>query len=212
MDFLEEEVLAALPPRERPPLGQSVDFSSTSVEDYVAKYVEVQEPIANAEQVLAPLLQALLARRLPPPLAPAEVASVLTKDLPDSVVSNFFRVYPPFLPRVLKTLNGPAYNIVPLDMLAAAAGRERAISTLTTGWGHCDVPQYATAYRLLVSVGLPPDLLPPYKTLPTGMRGRVVAAWAAACKHFGWSACQPEGDVRAEKMKTTRINKMTLDL
>ena len=212
MDFWEDELLAQLPQRERPPQGVATDFSTTAVEAYVREHVETVAEVPAAETVLAPVLEALVRRRMPPPLTPANVVTILNEDLPASIVTHLYGMYPPFLPRLLKTLNGPAYRLVPADLLTEAAHREKLMSTLAQGWGHCDVPAYATAYRLLVSCGLPPDLLPQYKTLPPGMRARVVTAWAAACAHFGWKVCQPRSDTRAEKLQATRLHKMSLHL
>ena len=212
MDLLEEEeLLAQLPPREPPPRSQ-IDFSSTAVEAYVREQLEVQPEIPDAEEALAPVLEALVRRRVQPPVSIADVAAVLRDDLSAAVVAQLFAAFPPFLPRCMKALRGPEFKLVPAELLAEAAARERLVSTLAKGWGHCDVPPYATAYRLLVSCGLPPELLPPYKTLPPGMRGRVVDAWAAAAAHFGWKACQPRSDVRAQKLQATRLHKMSLEL
>jgi hypothetical protein len=55
---------------------------------------------------------------------------------------------------------------------------------------------------LLVSCGLPPDLLPPYKTLPPSVRGDLMAAWEAACAALEWQAVQPPKDVVARKRQS----------
>jgi hypothetical protein len=212
MYFEEDELLARLPVRDRHVQAEVIDYSRTVVEAYVRDVVETVLPIPSAETVLACVLQGLVARSINPPVRAHDLADVLNKDVPAELKNQWSVQYAPMMGRMLRTLNGPAYPLVPADILKEAAQKEEQVSTLSTGWGHCDVPTYATAYRLLVSSGLPPDVLPPYKSLPAVCRERVINAWAAACKHFGWELCQPQADVRAHKGHKTRQSKMLLNI
>jgi hypothetical protein len=158
------------------------------------------------------VLQGLVTRAIAPPVSVHDLAYVLNNDVPADLLNQWSVQYAPMLGRMLRTLNGPAYPLVSANILKEAAQKEEQLSTLSTGWGHCEVPAYATAYRLLVSSGLPPDVLPPYKSLPAVYRERVMDAWASACKHFGWEVCQPQSDLRAHKGHKTRQSKMFLNI
>jgi hypothetical protein len=212
MYFEEDELLARLPFRGKAARPDAIDYSHTVVEAYVRDVVETVLAIPAAETVLAPVLQALISRGIVPPVTVGSLVDVLNNDVTVELKNQWAVQYAPMLGRMLRTLNGPAYALVPADVLKQAAHKEEQVSMLSTGWGHCDVPAYATAYRLLVSSGLSPDVLPPYKSLPAVCRERVMDAWSAACSHFGWERCQPQADVRAHKGHKTRQSKMFLNI
>ena len=205
MEYLRDDaILAKLPPRSVAapaiPLSGDVDYTSTAVATYVRDVVEAVAPLPN--DVVADVMEALCAARIAPPVSPSALATILKGMYTNAKLTALFKAHAPLVPRMLKTLNGRAFALVPPDILAEAARRERLISTTAAGWGVADPPAHATAYRLLVSSGLPPELLPPYTILPAGQRVRLSAAWAAAAAQFGWEAVQPPKDSRAVAPKS----------
>ena len=180
---------------------------STSVETYVRDIVEMQAPFEEDgmhQAFIDEVMAALFAAGVSPPVSAVELARTLQAAFPAGTLATEFGPEVDFLPRMLKTLNGPAFQLVPPSILAEAAARERAVSSTTQGWGVSEPPPAATAYRLLVSCGLPPDLLPPYKTLPPGIRGALMQAWTTTCRTFNWTPYHPECDLRAEKRLISR--------
>ena len=127
--------------------------------------------------------------------------SVLYNGLPAQQMKDLMERFPPLLPRALKTLNGETYLLIAPELLSAAAEREEIMANMPHGWGVCDPPPYATAYRLLVSVGVDAALLPAYVTLPTPLRERITLAWVGTCKRFGWAPCNPPADDAAIKRR-----------
>ena len=198
MEQYEDAILAKLPPR-GPYVTQPsrTDYTSTAVAAYVRDVVETMTPIAADASFLQDVMEALCRQGLPPPVAPSILAAVLKGLYTNARLNALFRAHAPLIPRLLKTLNGRAYALVSPDILAQACAREVAMSTTAAGWGVAEPPVHATAYRLLVSAGLPEELLPVYTILPAATRVRLSAAWSAACAQFGWEPVQPPKDCRA---------------
>lgn len=194
MEQYEDAILAKLPPRSRqlvPAPPSRTDYTRTAVAAYVRDFVETITPVAADESFVQDVMEALCAQGLPPPVTPSTLAVILKGLYTNARLNALFRAHAPLIPRLLKTLNGSAYALVSPEILAEASAREVAMSTTAAGWGVADPPVHATAYRLLVSTGLPEDLLPIYTILPAGIRVRLSAAWAAACAQFGWHPVQP---------------------
>jgi hypothetical protein len=207
MDYYDDQILAKLPPRVPPPETpiELVDFSTTLVEAYVRDVVEMQEPIpAEYHYMLMPIIKILLEEDVTPPVSFNQLKHIVSAEVVPETAKKLMALFPPFLPRALKTLNGQSYQIVPSEIMSAAAEREKIMSGMKHGWGVCDPPIYATSYRLLVSCGLDPDLLPTYKTLYSPMREKIILAWNGTCKRFGWEACNPKWDLISSKRKATK--------
>jgi hypothetical protein len=165
-------------------------------ERYVATAVEGLAIIDTEAVNLQPLLEALARLRVVSPVT-ADNIDVATKKVDVSYRAMYKRT-PDFVPRVLKTLNGPAYRLVPYDIVARAVSRERAMAGMVHGWGVCDPPVQAVVHRLLGSCGLDVRHLPNYKTIPPGQRGRIMCAWAGACATLNWYHYEPKADVVAQ--------------
>jgi hypothetical protein len=193
MDYFDDVILEKLPERRRPPPAVLIDRVSTHVEAYVRDEVEAVAPISMESPLLQEVMAALHKLNVPPPVTPAHLAAALKSIYTAARLNVLFKEYGALVPRLLKTLNGPAEVIVPVDILQEAARRERAVSMLPEGWGVYDPPVAATSWRLLVSAGLPPALLPSPPKLsrksPTYLR--LTAAWEAACNFYGWPASAP---------------------
>jgi hypothetical protein len=203
MEQYEDAILAKLPPRpaRNPTPPTRIDYTTTTVAAYVRDVVETMTPVPADESFVQDVMEALCAQGLPPPVTPSTLAAVLKGLYTNARLNALFRAHAPLIPRLLKTLNGKAYALVPADILAEASARELAMSMTAAGWGVAEPPVHATAYRLLVSSGLPEELLPVYTILPGGARVRLSAAWAAACAQFGWEPVQPPKDCKAVPSK-----------
>jgi len=163
----------------------------TAVEQYVRDVVEHPDPLP--EGVLLPVMKALAELGVSPPVSAVHLAVALRGMGPTAVTLP--ATYPNYFARALKALNGPDWTLVPKDVLTTASVRERVIASSRKGWGTSSPPVYATCFRLLVSAGLPYDLLPPYKKLPVAVRTPLDHTWHEACKVFGWDAGIPAEDV-----------------
>lgn len=156
---------------------------------YVQCVVE-QVPVADVD--LDPVMNDLfLCNVTTTPVTPEQLQRSLARLGKDFKVAKTIR---DFVPRALRALNGPDYVLVPQAILHEALLRERSMAGLKEGWGAVDVPDHAIAYRLLVSAGLNPAVLPKYKALHPGLKKRVAAAWAAACRTFDWECVSPPED------------------
>ena len=186
--------MAKLPAREARLPAAAVDYTTAAVAAYARDVVEAVEDLDG--DVVADVMEALCAQRIAPPVAPSALAAVLKGMYTNAKLTALFKAHAPLIPRMLKTLNGRAYRLIPPSILAEAVRREEHMSMTAQGWGVAEPPAHATAYRLLVSAGLPPELLPPYTSLPAGARARIAAAWTAACAQHGWEAVQPPKDLR----------------
>jgi hypothetical protein len=193
MDYYDDAILEKLPERRRPPPAVHIDRVSTHVETYVRDEVEAVPPIPADSPLLQEVMAALHKLNVPPPVTPAHLAAALKSIYTVARLNVLFKEHGALVPRLLKTLNGPEEVIVPLDILQEAARRERAVSMLPGGWGVYDPPAAATSWRLLVSAGLPPALLPTHPKLSrkSPMWLRLTAAWEAACNFYGWSVANP---------------------
>lgn len=184
----------------------SVSLYSSFVENYVREFVETQQPFEEDgphDAFIQDVMKLLFQSNITPPVSAIELARTL-QAFPAGTLATEFGQEHDFLPRLLKTLNGPSFQLVPPSILAAAADRERIVSTTDHGWGVSEPPIPAIAYRLLASCGLPPDLLPPYKTLPVTTRCAFMQTWTSHCRTFGWAPCHPDCDIRAEKRVISR--------
>ena len=175
----------------------------TGVEAYVEDVVMRLEPFPNCP-ALDEIMEALFHKGVATPVPARDLIPVLIGTFDKKTLDGMFREQAPLVTRLLLALNGTANSVVPQEVLREAAHKEKVMSVLKHGWGVPDPPPYATAYRLLVSSGLSPDLLPPYKTLPPGTRERLTAAWKAACRQFGWGPCEPEKDTRASDTRARK--------
>lgn len=201
MDFDEDEARARLPGLVyRANAGPVVvDYSTTRVERYVKDHINSLEAIDAKEADLEPLLEFLFSYKVTPPVNIDDIVFVL-EDLEPAVKREYLKIKD-FFPRVLMTLNGPDYRVVSDAILKRAWENEEAVGGLTHGWGVSDPPMHAIAHRLLVVSGLDPRMLPAYQTLPPSQRPTFMAAWAGACKRFGWKLYQPPKDVKAEERR-----------
>lgn len=170
---------------------------TTLTEAYVHDVVEAMDVIDVEVVNLHPLLEVLAKARTRSPVSPDDIeAAVLHVD--PSYRAMYKRTQN-FMPRVLKTLNGEDFKLVPANVLAVAADREKAMAGMVHGWGVCDPPPHAIAYRLLASCGLDVRLLPTYKAMSPLQRGRLMCAWAGACRQLGWFHYEPKADVAARE-------------
>jgi len=175
--------------------------ASTLTEAYVQTVVECMDVIDVEAVNLQPLLEELAKAHTRSPVLPDDIEAATVHV--DGLYRAMYKRTPNFMPRVLKTLNGEDFKLVPTDVLHVAADREKAMSGMVHGWGVCDPPPYAVAYRLLASCGLDVRRLPTYKAMPPAQRGRLMCAWAGACRQLGWSHHEPKADVAA-RARTAR--------
>jgi len=199
MEFYEDAILEQLPERVKPPRTFNVDFTSTQVEVYVREVVEKVEPLAD-EAFLNEIMTQLYRNHIEPPVTDVCLSANLKSMYTNARVNFLMKHHCPLLPRLLSALNGPS-RVVPVHILAEAARREKIISSMVEGWGVYEPPTAATAWRLLVSSGLSPDMLPAYTTLTKGYRERLMDAWERACVVHGWDPVQHPKDVRAMRLK-----------
>jgi hypothetical protein len=96
--------------------------------------------------------------------------------------------------RVLQTLNGASWTPITADVIARAVALEHAVASTPHGWGVGTPPQDAACWRLLVSAGADPRLLPTPKPLPPAMRAAFMDNWDELCRAKGWRACHPQRD------------------
>ena len=162
---------------------------------FVAKYVEGMDVLDTDVVNVVPLLEELASARTSAPITADDVDKAIKRV--ESVYRNAYRHERNFLPRCLKTLNGPDYLLVPSHVVVEAVEREKAMAGMVHGWGVCDPPEHAIAHRVLVSAGCDRRHLPTYKPLPQCQRGRLMHAWAGACAQLGWECYQPVNDVKA---------------
>lgn len=102
---------------------------------------------------------------------------------------------------LMRFLNGPGATFIPQVIVREAVAREDAVASLERGWGISEPPQYATVHRILLSCGVPEDLLPKYKPLPWGVFVPLQSAWQAACAHFHWAYVVPTPDADFEQLR-----------
>jgi hypothetical protein len=199
-DFELDCSLSRLPALMSPPDDTLVVPSSAPTNSVVLAYVE---RVVESVQVLDPMTEGmedvmdiLHDLEIPPPVVGEDILAAL-RLLPKETATRY-KAIPDFVPRALKTLNGPDFCLVAHEELAEALHREQVMRGMPHGWGVSDPPPYAIATRLLVSSGVDPSHLPKYKTLPPAFRGRLMHAWHGACKTLGWTPYDPEGDTKAD--------------
>lgn len=204
-EFDTDAILSLLPPRvpvvswATAPCDRAcsvIPNRTSTVRAYVRDVVNCTPPFVGD---LTPLMDALFAARTPQPVTAAALVSVLQQHVE---LFDMYKSVPDFIPRALRALNGADVPLVSAAHVDAAAAREQAMAGLPRGWGVCDPPTYAVAYRLLGSVGADVRVLPKYATLPLAIRGALMAAWTAACARFQWIGFpNPPADVRAESRR-----------
>jgi len=151
--------------------------------------------------VLQEIMSQLYAKGIEPPVSALSLAAVLRARYTPARLTFLMKQYAPLVPRVLCALNGPAV-VVPADVLMEASRREKIMSASVEGWGVYEPPVAATSWRLLVSSGLSPDMLPAYTTLAKSQRERMMGAWERACDANGWEPCQHPKDLRALRLNS----------
>ncbi len=205
MDYDEHQLLSLLPPRGEDmasmrltkPVQPMTMFEREARSSVVRRYVDEvvnHLPVFDTTEVnLEPLLAALFRAKVVEPVTAADVEIALAS-LPPAARSRFKQLAH-FYPKVLKTFNGPAFQLVPTAVVLEAVNKELAMRGMRHGWGIYDPPDDAIAHRLLVASGLDERHLPKYTPLPVRDRDRFMRAWNGACKLLGWVAYNPRADV-----------------
>lgn len=202
-DFDVLSVLEKLPERARGRDAGAADatpsprsWTNTLTERYVRESILRVSPVT--EFSLEPLMAALAAGGARPPVSADDIEAAFTRMHRDDAARA--KQLPSYMPRLLRTLNGPDFELVDDDVLHAAVRREQAVAGMRHGWGVVEPPARGVAYRTLVSCGLDARLFPAYATLPPTVRGRFMHAWAGTCRRFGWEpVVQHPKDVKAEQ-------------
>lgn len=202
MDEFEQEcILNRMPAMHATDSGTVVVPTTTAAQRsvvlaYVESRVESVEVLDPMTEGMDDIMETLHDMGIPAPVIGEDLVAVLGK-LPKESAARY-KAIPEFIPRALKTLNGPDFCLVSHEELAEAMHREQVMRGMPHGWGVSDPPIQAMTHRLLVSSGVDPIHLPKYKTLPPAIRGRLMSAWHGACKTLGWTPYDPEGDVKAD--------------
>ncbi len=169
------------------------------VMSYVDRCIECLPELSPDEVSLEGLMAALHRVGVQPPVTLKALEAAL--ETLDAEQRTELSKVPQFHARALRTLNGDQFKVVHPNIVKRAALYEAAVAGTVHGWGVVDPPEYAVNWRLLVLAGLPPVLLPKYKTLDPKIRALLMHAWGGACKEFNWQPVNPDCDIRAERRR-----------
>lgn len=130
----------------------------SAVLKYVTEVIEALQPLSDIN--LEPLCRAIFTmhKAADEPSEPMVTYSIMCAAIqsflePD--VRKLYQAIPGFLPRALKTLNGPDFKLVPSWVLEAALDKEAVMRGTVHGWGTENPPVAAIAQRLLVASDYP---------------------------------------------------------
>lgn len=177
-DYHTQLALSKLPPRQKTVTQpQNIDSDKTLVKEYVLNAVEIVDPLDDDIDITR-VMDTLFKRHVSSPVQVSDLkkarlgATIMRKD----------RVFA----KLLLALNGG--TLVSDEQLREASRREALMATMESGWGSsqaCDFPEYMSKL-LLLSVGVPPEVLPKDKPMSSHVKNAIDHAWKTACKAFGW--------------------------